>query len=122
MNAHHDVDQQPTIKIATTPRKRKLGHVGIGEIPDSDGDGADEDFSWGEDDEEALPAMPPQWQGSEDLIVGTQRESDVSSDVEHEGAEEQDDEDGINRDETTDALGGSETNDDGSPTPTTEGT
>lgn len=55
---------------AGTSVKRKLGDAGL-EIPDSD-----DDYGWDPDDEAHLPPEPPQWQGSEDLIVGTQRSDD----------------------------------------------
>jgi hypothetical protein len=103
VNAHHDASRQPVVVAVGTPaRKRKLGHTDLDEIPDSDG--ADEDFGWGEDDDDALPALPPQWQGSEDLIIGTQRDSDGS---EHE--QEEDDDDGGDDDD-----GSSSDDDDGS--------
>lgn len=46
--------------------KRKLGQTEL-EVPDSEDD---EDYGWAEEDEAAMPAPPPQWQGSEDLILG----------------------------------------------------
>ncbi|KAF5605183.1 DNA repair rhp55 [Fusarium subglutinans] len=46
--------------------KRKLGQTEL-EVPDSDDD---EDYGWADEDEAAMPAPPPQWQGSEDLILG----------------------------------------------------
>jgi len=46
--------------------KRKLGQTEL-EVPDSEDD---EDYGWADEDEAALPAPPPQWQGSEDLILG----------------------------------------------------
>ncbi|CAI4214829.1 unnamed protein product [Parascedosporium putredinis] len=50
--------------------KRKLG-VTRQEVPDSD-----EEYGWDSDDNAHLPPEPPQWQGSEDLIIGTQRSLD----------------------------------------------
>lgn len=50
--------------------KRKLG-VTRHEVPDSD-----EEYGWDSDDNAHLPPEPPQWQGSEDLIIGTQRSLD----------------------------------------------
>ncbi|UNI21637.1 hypothetical protein JDV02_007611 [Purpureocillium takamizusanense] len=47
-------------------RKRKLGHTGL-EVPDSEDD---EDYGWADEDEESMPAPPPQWQGSEDILLG----------------------------------------------------
>ena len=66
----------------STSVKRKLGDAGL-EIPDSD-----DDYGWDPDDEAHLPPEPPQWQGSEDLIVGTQRSDDEGAD---EGGVDEDD-------------------------------
>jgi hypothetical protein len=49
------------------PQKRKLSATDL-EIPDSEGED-DEDYGWAEEDEEDIPPMPHQWQGSEDLLV-----------------------------------------------------
>lgn len=49
------------------PLKRKLDVTEL-EIPDSDVED-DEDYGWAEDDEQELPAPPPQWQGSEDILI-----------------------------------------------------
>ena len=49
------------------PKKRKLSAAEL-EIPDSEGED-DEDYGWAEEDEEDMPPMPPQWQGSEDILV-----------------------------------------------------
>lgn len=49
------------------PQKRKLSATDL-EIPDSEGED-DEDYGWAEEDEEDIPPMPPQWQGSEDILV-----------------------------------------------------
>lgn len=56
-------------------RKRKLGQTEL-EVPDSDDD---EDYGWADEDEAALPAPPPQWQGSEDLLGDQVGRSDDSS-------------------------------------------
>ena len=53
------------------------------EIPDSEEED-DEDYGWAEEDEEDIPAMPPQWQGSEDILVPPERELEG----EDEGMEE----------------------------------
>lgn len=45
--------------------KRKLDETDL-EVPDSEDD---EDYGWAEEDESTLP-QPPQWQGSEDLLLG----------------------------------------------------
>ncbi|KAF7857897.1 hypothetical protein EAF04_009255 [Stromatinia cepivora] len=55
---------KPQATIAIAPQKRKRAEF---EIPDSDEED-DEDYGWAEEDEE-LPPMPPQWQGSEDILV-----------------------------------------------------
>lgn len=63
-------------------KKRKLSHTGL-EIPDSEDD---EDYGWAEEDEASMPGPPPQWQGSEDILLG--------QDVGHsDEAEDEDDED-----------------------------
>ncbi|SPN98594.1 related to DNA repair protein rhp55 [Cephalotrichum gorgonifer] len=64
--------------------KRKFGDVRR-EIPDSD-----DEYGWDSEDEAHLPPEPPQWQGSEDLIVGTQRSGSESSgeeDADEEGGD-----------------------------------
>ena len=63
--------------------KRKLGDAGL-EIPDSD-----DDYGWDPDDEAHLPPEPPQWQGSEDLIVGTQRSDDEGASEDAEGSRDE---------------------------------
>lgn len=69
--------------------KRKLGEAGL-EIPDSD-----DDYGWDPDDDAHLPPEPPQWQGSEDLIVGTQRSDDEAA----EGDEGEDKIEGVGTEE-----------------------
>ncbi|KAJ4294841.1 hypothetical protein N0V88_005077 [Collariella sp. IMI 366227] len=64
-----DDTQQPEKRISTPGAKRKLGDTGF-EVADSE----DEDYGWADDDE--LPPMPSQWQGSEDLLLTRQPESD----------------------------------------------
>ncbi|CAJ2502128.1 Uu.00g049810.m01.CDS01 [Anthostomella pinea] len=57
---------QPSLTLSATPhQKRKLDQTGF-EIPDSEG----EDYGWEDEDTTEMPSMPPQWQGSEDLLVG----------------------------------------------------
>lgn len=65
-----DFDGAQSIDIGSA-RKRKLNQAGF-EVPDSE----DEDYGWQEDDDSALPRQPPQWQGSEDILLGTHPESD----------------------------------------------
>ncbi|EXF74246.1 hypothetical protein CFIO01_12654 [Colletotrichum fioriniae PJ7] len=61
---------QPSVFLPTAPRaKRKLAEAGL-EVPDSEED--DEEYGWVREDESALPGPPPQWQGSEDILLGTQ--------------------------------------------------
>ncbi|ATZ58055.1 hypothetical protein BCIN_15g05250 [Botrytis cinerea B05.10] len=57
----------PAIALPTQKRKRSEF-----EIPDSEDD---EDYGWAEEDEE-LPPMPPQWQGSEDVLAPPQGDSE----------------------------------------------
>lgn len=61
-----DSEEASTKMAAAAQAKRKLGQTGF-EVPDSE---EDEDYGWGEEDEAALPAPPPQWQGSEDILLG----------------------------------------------------
>lgn len=61
-----DSNEASTRLAGVTQQKRKLGQTGF-EVPDSEDD---EDYGWGEEDEAALPAPPPQWQGSEDILLG----------------------------------------------------
>lgn len=50
----------------TAQQKRKLGQTNF-EVPDSEDD---EDYGWAEEDDADLPPPPPQWQGSEDILLG----------------------------------------------------
>ena len=57
--------------LSLTPaQKRKLRDTNF-EVADSD----DEEYGWGEEEDNAAPSvpMPSQWQGSEDLMLGTQQ-------------------------------------------------
>lgn len=56
----------PTATL-TLPQKRKISATDL-EVPDSEGED-DEDYGWAEEDEEDVPVMPPQWQGSEDILI-----------------------------------------------------
>ncbi|KAF4455347.1 hypothetical protein F53441_2310 [Fusarium austroafricanum] len=60
--------------------KRKLGQTEL-EVPDSEDD---EDYGWADEDEAAMPAPPPQWQGSEDLILGQGIGQSEDENSEHE--------------------------------------
>jgi hypothetical protein len=67
--------------------KRKLGQTEL-EVPDSEDD---EDYGWAEEDEAAMPAPPPQWQGSEDLILGQDigQSDDENSEREEHGTDDE---------------------------------
>ena len=83
----YDSSQQ-SITLSTAAQKRKLGDTEF-EVPDSD----DEDYGWQNDDDGAMPAPPPQWQGSEDILLGTHPESgdevgDSDADVDDSGNEQ----------------------------------
>ncbi|KAJ4164988.1 hypothetical protein LMH87_006638 [Akanthomyces muscarius] len=78
-----DVDYEashPMEMAAAAQQKRKIGQTEL-EVPDSE----DEDYGWAEEDEASLPAPPPQWQGSEDIILG----QDVGRSEDEEEAEEE---------------------------------
>ncbi|KAF7914668.1 uncharacterized protein EAF01_001074 [Botrytis porri] len=60
---------RPAPVVALPAQKRKRAEF---EIPDSEDD---EDYGWAEEDEE-LPPMPPQWQGSEDILAPPQGDSE----------------------------------------------
>lgn len=67
---------EPTDATAyTRAQKRKLDDTGF-EVPDSE----DEDYGWQDDDDNALPRPPPQWQGSEDLLLGQNPDADADDD------------------------------------------
>ncbi|KAK4157331.1 P-loop containing nucleoside triphosphate hydrolase protein [Chaetomidium leptoderma] len=69
VSAQYDDTQQSKTLTSTPAQKRKLGDTGF-EIADS------EDEDYGLDDDEELPPMPSQWQGSEDLLLTREPESD----------------------------------------------
>lgn len=68
-----------------TQPKRKLGNTDF-EVPDSEDD---EDYGWADEDEAFMPAPPPQWQGSEDILLGHEV---GRSDDECDGEDEHEDE------------------------------
>ncbi|KAH6666402.1 P-loop containing nucleoside triphosphate hydrolase protein [Halenospora varia] len=76
----HIPHSTPTLPIL--PQKRKLDATDL-EIPDSEGED-DEDYGWGEEDEEGIPAPPPQWQGSEDILIPAPGEIEAEDDEEEE--------------------------------------
>ncbi|RFU35812.1 hypothetical protein B7463_g535, partial [Scytalidium lignicola] len=87
---HGHLPYSPINFTPSLPQKRKLSATGL-EIPDSEGED-DEDYGWAEEDEEAVPEMPPQWQGSEDILVPAPGELEADSEnneeddtEEHEG-------------------------------------
>lgn len=70
MEIEYDASGSPSAGPADPVlRKRKLGQTGL-EVPDSEDEVDDEDYGWAEEDEAAMPAPPPQWQGSEDILLG----------------------------------------------------
>lgn len=57
---------QPVGAVSYIPaQKRKLDETGF-EVPDSE----DDEYGWHEEYNSALPGQPPQWQGSEDILLG----------------------------------------------------
>ncbi|KAK2018190.1 hypothetical protein LZ32DRAFT_397951 [Colletotrichum eremochloae] len=70
VGVHYDTSQ-PSVLMSNAPRaKRKLVEAGL-EVPDSEEEDNDE-YGWVQEDDAALPGPPPQWQGSEDILLGTQ--------------------------------------------------
>lgn len=57
--------------------KRKLNRTDF-EVADSEG----EDYGWEDEDELEMPNMPPQWQGSEDILLGQVGDDEVQTDEE----------------------------------------
>ncbi|KAM3085323.1 hypothetical protein ACMFMG_003747 [Clarireedia jacksonii] len=88
---HHQTHHSPHLQQFTSlPQKRKRAEVEVegarerelvNEIPDSDAED-DEDYGWAEEDEEDMPGMPPQWQGSEDILVAPPLEETIELDDE----------------------------------------
>jgi hypothetical protein len=68
VSVEYDGTQQSRTITSTPAQKRKLGETDF-EIADSD----DEEYGW---DDEELPPMPSQWQGSEDILLTRNPESD----------------------------------------------
>lgn len=62
----YQADHPLDLVVGVAPQKRKRSEDGA-EVPDSEDD---EDYGWAEEDEADLPPPPPQWQGSEDIILG----------------------------------------------------
>lgn len=84
---------QLSVEITNLPHhKRKLGQTDL-EVPDSEDD---EDYGWADEDEAAMPAPPPQWQGSEDLLLGQEigrSEEDSDGEGNGDGGENENEED-----------------------------
>ncbi|WDK17360.1 hypothetical protein CGRA01v4_08643 [Colletotrichum graminicola] len=93
VGVHYDTSQ-PSVLVSNAPRaKRKLVEAGL-EVPDSEEED-DEEYGWVQEDDAALPGPPPQWQGSEDLLLGTQV---AESEDDNNGDGDGDREDGGNDD------------------------
>ncbi|KAL1899069.1 hypothetical protein Sste5346_002991 [Sporothrix stenoceras] len=80
--------------------KRKLGETEL--VPRHGNE--DDDYGWDNEDEDNLPSMPPQWQGSEDILLGHRRYEDEEEDAEEDEDEEVDKIDA--NDTGTTAVGG----------------
>ncbi|KAJ3578692.1 hypothetical protein NPX13_g1871 [Xylaria arbuscula] len=64
---------QASLALATNPRRQKRKFdESDDEIADSEG----ENYGWEDEDEAEMPIMPPQWQGSEDLLLGRAEDDD----------------------------------------------
>ncbi|KAI4863447.1 P-loop containing nucleoside triphosphate hydrolase protein [Hypoxylon rubiginosum] len=73
---------QPSLPVSPNSRlKRKLNQTDF-EVADSEG----EDYGWEDEDELEMPSMPPQWQGSEDILLGQVEDDETRTD---EGLEDQ---------------------------------
>ncbi|EPE31362.1 P-loop containing nucleoside triphosphate hydrolase [Glarea lozoyensis ATCC 20868] len=89
-NPRHFQDGQPHSTPQVLPQKRKLAFTDL-EIPDSEGED-DEDYGWAEEDEVEVPVMPPQWQGSEDILIPDPKEKEIEAEEEEENDVEEPDE------------------------------
>lgn len=69
---------RPSLALAADRhrRKRKFHETGS-EIADSEG----EDYGWEDEDEADMPNMPPQWQGSEDLLGCVEEVDDSTGEI-----------------------------------------
>ncbi|XXG94289.1 hypothetical protein Hte_000543 [Hypoxylon texense] len=73
---------QSSLPVSPSSRlKRKLNQTDF-EVADSEG----EDYGWEDEDELEMPSMPPQWQGSEDILLGQVEDDEAQTD---EGLEDQ---------------------------------
>lgn len=82
-----------------TRPKRKLDDTDF-EVADSD----EEDYGWQDDAADALPPMPSQWQGSEDIIVGAHRKEGHDSEDEDEGRDPNDEIPASDDDDETESI------------------
>jgi len=89
INQNQAQTESPSLPL---PQKRKISATDF-EIPDSDAED-DEDYGWAEDDEGAIPAMPPQWQGSEDILVPPPGELEADEEEVEDGPDLEDTDDG----------------------------
>ncbi|KAK3319318.1 P-loop containing nucleoside triphosphate hydrolase protein [Apodospora peruviana] len=95
---------QPTTALMSTPApKRKLADTNF-EIADSD----DEDYGWQDDDEEVVPPMPSQWQGSEDILVKPTESDDDGEHLDPNDLDEIDDQGSVGREQQEAEEGTSE--------------
>lgn len=70
-----DTSHQPSFTLTAAPHlKRKFGDTDL-TIANSE----DEDYGWEDDDATQMPSMPPQWQGSEDILLGQDLEDELQS-------------------------------------------
>jgi hypothetical protein len=84
-----DTDAILDAGILTTPsQKRKADEIRDSEDED-DLEGSDEDYGWAEEDDGQLPKPPPQWQGSEDILVPGAEERAEDEDEEEPELEEE---------------------------------
>lgn len=89
-----DTDAILDVNILANPsRKRKADEIRDSEDED-DLEGSDDDYGWAEEDDGELPQPPPQWQGSEDILVPGAKErgedEDEDEDKDEDGHEVED--------------------------------
>lgn len=97
-----DVEQLPYRSMNSSsiiPRKRKISATDL-EIPDSEGED-DEDYGWAEDDEETVPELPPQWQGSEDILIAPPVEQEADSEGDNSKSETEEENKELRHETTT---------------------
>jgi hypothetical protein len=76
----------PDVNIIAPPSRKRKANVIRDSEDEDDLEGSDEDYGWAQEDDGELPQPPPQWQGSEDILVpgiediAEQEEDDGSSD------------------------------------------